>query len=89
MEFDIVTLIDDAIDCPVTSHSPAAVEEEIDDAVTCAVKSDFADDVDDMQSSIDDAIACSRHTNDDVCIGRTRRRIATPFSGDLRVRHVT
>ena len=67
MEFDIATLIDDAIDCAVTSHGPAAVEEEIDDAVTCAVTSDFADDVDDIQSLIDDAIACSHHTDDDIC----------------------
>ena len=87
MDFDIATLIDDAIDCAVTSHGPAAVEGAIDDAVdalTCAVTSDFADDVDDMQSLIDDAIACCLHTDDDVRIGRNRPRIATTFSGDLR-----
>ena len=87
MDFDMAILFDDAIDCAVTSHGPAAVEGEKDDAVdavTCAVTSDFADDVDDMQSLIDDAIACSRHTDNDVRIGRKRPRIATPCSGDLR-----
>ena len=76
MEFDIAILIDDAIECVVTSHGVAAVEEEIGDVVTCVSTSDFADDVDVMQFLIDDAIACGRRTNDVVCMARAMGKIA-------------